>query len=749
MDFDQAGVSLKSLLPGRLCLAAAVILVTTASGLTAQGQDLPTVVSNLKVEPSPFSPNGDGENEFTKFSFFLSEASSVSVDIIFNTQTPRIGGQDYFIAVSQEELTIGGETVIIYPSTIYTNPDISGLVEFSWNGKLTEGFSGLLPDTVYTFLIRVEDKDSDDNLKTLPITGTVIIDKQPPAIYDISATPDPFSPNDDGIKDFATITFKLSGIPQVEEVGYIGFYLTAPDAEGNRSFELDPASTSPDIYNPNIPTVLETGPVPLEFIKRSNNSADFTFQLSGGRILDSGDTVSILTNPVTILAADPLGKVYRDQQQQKFSYVKSVIGYSGSNTVDESNIVQVRSSAVALKVDIRDSFNQQVATLDPQFVGGREYTVSLGPQLDDDTYTYIITAADQAGNQSEVSGSVTARSNPINITDLVIDPDTISPVDNNALYDFTNISFRLTRTGRANLQIFRDSTFFVSNNLVRTLMSDTLLEAGGQTLRWDGRNQQGQYVFPGGEKAFRVIISAFDPVDFEQTEARGLIYVDNRAPAEIMLNRQPSPTKVAVINVTGITEPNVRVQPYVNGSTLDSLRSGPVSGLFAFQPVISEGLNLINALAYDRVENGPTYSDTLRLVLDTQPPVMVDTLIRVAGAARKLLGAVLLSFGPADTIEVRLSDGVQGQVSGLKLQGTSLRVSTPEGVEFEGSVIYRAPDTVRFVPLTETTAQGTYTLRVGVEDSLGNKPLQPYPVTFNIGAASTGPTLLGTTPDPA
>ena len=122
MDFNQAGVILRSLLPWRLCLTAALYLSAIPSGLYAQGQDLPTVVSNVKVEPSPFSPNGDGKNEFTKFSFTLSEPSKVWVDIIFFEPNPEIGGQVlFFIDMPQEEITIGGVTDTIWPSTIDSN----------------------------------------------------------------------------------------------------------------------------------------------------------------------------------------------------------------------------------------------------------------------------------------------------------------------------------------------------------------------------------------------------------------------------------------------------------------------------------------------------------------------------------------------------------------------------------------------------------------------------------------------------
>jgi Bacterial Ig-like domain len=84
----------------------------------------------------------------------------------------------------------------------------------------------------------------------------------------------------------------------------------------------------------------------------------------------------------------------------------------------------------------------------------------------------------------------------------------------------------------------------------------------------------------------------------------------------------------------------------------------------------------------------------------------------------------------------------------LNLSATSLRITSPKGLEIDGTLEILLPDKVRYIPLAETTEQGTYTIRVQVEDSLGNKPAEPYPVTFNIGEASSGPSLVITTPDP-
>ena len=61
--------------------------------------------------------------------------------------------------------------------------------------------------------------------------------------------------------------------------------------------------------------------------------------------------------------------------------------------------------------------------LDPPFSGDGVYAASFGPgPYNDGAYTYVITAVDESGNLAEVTGSVTARSNPIQVTDLTRDP---------------------------------------------------------------------------------------------------------------------------------------------------------------------------------------------------------------------------------------------------------------------------------------------------------------------------------------
>ena len=67
---------------GTIAFLAALFCLSFAP-FAARAQDLPVVVSNVKVEPNPFSPNDDGVNETTKFSFTLSETAAVTIEIVW------------------------------------------------------------------------------------------------------------------------------------------------------------------------------------------------------------------------------------------------------------------------------------------------------------------------------------------------------------------------------------------------------------------------------------------------------------------------------------------------------------------------------------------------------------------------------------------------------------------------------------------------------------------------------------------
>ena len=72
------------------------------------------------------------------------------------------------------------------------------------------------------------------------------------------------------------------------------------------------------------------------------------------------------------------------------------------------------------------------------------------------------------------------------------------------------VSYRLTQPGRVTIQVFRDSTIFVSNNLVRSLLTYPSQEAKGYTMKWDGKNDAGQFVSQNAERAYQIIVNATD-----------------------------------------------------------------------------------------------------------------------------------------------------------------------------------------------------------------------------------------------
>ncbi|MBW7995957.1 MAG: hypothetical protein FVQ81_05165 [Candidatus Glassbacteria bacterium] len=719
-------------------IALLALLLCLLFAVPAFAQDQPVVVSNVKVEPNPFSPNNDGVNETTKFSFTLTEASAVTIELVWFSNPVVVDGVTLHSGPLNDTLRLGDSDVPFASDMIYLDSAaVSGLNEYIWDGML-----GALqvPDSTYTYLIRAEDLDADDQFTTQPVTGTLQIDSNPPVISSVGVSPNPFSPNGDKINDEANITFTLSGLPNNAKVGDIAFSISY-DNEGNPiSFNLDTGNTTDEFLNSDTLDV-PFAPIKLQFIPKNLNIESISFVIQGGRVLDSGDTVAVSSN-VEIPGHDQDNPADRSVTSLvKFSFIDKVFNEDGSRNDNPSNLVEVRTFAGNVRVEVNNSSNEQVASyleLDPPFIGNGSYTASLATELPDDTYTFIITAVDESGNLARQTGQVTAISEAFAISGLVASPDTISPADQNNRLDLTTISYTINRAGTVTLQIFRDSTAFVQNNLVRTLYSNREQQEGSHNISWDGKNDVGEFVSQNLEQNYRVILSVFDPITFETTESRTLVRVDNAPPEEVFLSPLPRRTNQGTLAVDGRASANDSVIIYLN-SEIQTITEAGSTGVFTIQLVLGgDGIKRIFAHSFDRVGNGPTVSDTQAVILDTQPPVAVDTVIRSGGERISLIGTLLTSFGPSDTLELVLSD-TSGAATGVELSKTSLRVAGPSGREISGSVLLVEPDTVRFVPATEQTALGTDTLIATFADSLGNQG--SLRVVFNLGQARPAPSL--------
>ena len=112
------------------CITFFTILFLTGLITAGQssGQDQPTVISNVKVEPSPFSPNDDGINETAKFSFTLSEPSAVSIEILFFSDNVAVAGVSLFSGSLTDTLVLGDSQLPFASDTIYLDPgSVAGL----------------------------------------------------------------------------------------------------------------------------------------------------------------------------------------------------------------------------------------------------------------------------------------------------------------------------------------------------------------------------------------------------------------------------------------------------------------------------------------------------------------------------------------------------------------------------------------------------------------------------------------------
>ncbi len=723
------------------CLLSAVFAVS------ANAQDQPVVVSNVKVEPNPFSPNNDGVNETAKFSFSLSEASAVTIEIVWFDTLVIVGGDTLHSGALNDTLLLGDTTYGFASDTIYlNNAAVSGLNEYVWDGKLG---SLLLPDSTWTYMVRAEDLDSDDQFSTQPITGTFKIDSNPPVISSVGITPNPFSPDGNGINDEAIISFRLTGLPQNDKVGDIAFKLTYDIDNNPVDLVMDDPKSHPKFssndtlfFNDSLeinPPI--NSPIRLQFIPKSLNTNQISFLIQGGRVLDSGDTVAVSAS-VIIDAYNTNNPVDRNKTSTaKFSFITQVTNVAGSKNDNTTNLVEVRTFAGNVLVEVYNSSNVNVASglaLDPPFIGNGVYEATLSTVLPDDTYRFEITAVDESGNLAWVSRQVSAISEPIKITGLSVEPLIISPANLDNEADFTTISYTLNRIGNVTMQVFRDEGGQSANTLVRTILDGVAKQDEPHTETWGGIDSSGNYVSLGTEQNYIVVLSVYDPITTQTSVSSIALTVDNQKPEVLTISPLDRRTNQASLEVRGRADAGALVRLYRNGE----LAAVPeLNAIGTFQSVVElggDGLKQIFAHAFDEVGNGPTVSDTQQVLLDTRPPVAVDTVMRSGGSRPGLKGLVLTEFGPGDTLEIVLSEG-GANVSGLELPTVNMRVFGPGSDEISGTLSLADPDTARFVPLATYSDSGTYSLFASFADSLGNR--DSLVAVFSVGAAQPAPNL--------
>lgn len=174
-------------------LAAVVgLAVVVAAGAILLQPPRP-LITEAAFTPAAISPNADGQDDVTMFSYNLSRAANISVAFTAPDGT--------VYAFRQSEPRAAGDHSVLF----------SGVVDgFTLPGETVQGevLRRLMPDGDYTWSLTADGADGE----TMTQTGTLVIaggDAALPDIPEFTVFPEVFTPNQDGISDRTAINVGL------------------------------------------------------------------------------------------------------------------------------------------------------------------------------------------------------------------------------------------------------------------------------------------------------------------------------------------------------------------------------------------------------------------------------------------------------------------------------------------------------------------------------------------------------------
>ena len=570
----------------RLTFHALGICVLALFAPAIQAQAPALTITNVAVAPNPFSPNGDGVQDETTIRFVLSDDPGITrVEITFDQN-----GNGLFEAepddLVEEVTTYGvGENRYLWPG-----------------GSLSEGF--------YQF--RIAALSGTDVLADA--FGSVIIDLGGPTIENVIVSLSPFSPNGDGINDVTEIVFDLSGTNPP------GYQFPADNQVGTISFDIPGGISSGSItfIGGNQPVAFPFG-VRLAPVPDGINSPidELVFSINGqskGTLVSSQFTIS----PNGILA---VGEGLYDLIFPDISNLSASLEPGATSAAGTASLNWFTGNAVVNIFRSDGSFIESLP-ISPIYTGDGRYHVRWEPPgLSDGVYTFRILAEGGAGNVAQRSGEIVVSNTTLEITNVQITADRISPEDANLQNDSTRISFDLSKPSTVTAQIVD-----ASDQLVRILIPAESKESGPQSVVWDGKDDSGAVVSPGGETRYTYITTAVDRTNSDTAKVSGTIVVDNQPPPPPQLNPPQKPwTNSSTFEVTGTAEPGATVEVFVGTVSAGLVVANETSGEFGLSSLsLKVGVNPITAFASDSVANtSGESSNTVDIHFDRTPPVTV------------------------------------------------------------------------------------------------------------------------------
>jgi len=192
----------------RLIRFVPVIVALALQGLLAAACSFGPLLSNVSMQPAVISPNADGNDDATNIRYTLGRTAEVS--IFFEDQQ---GNRHYF---RRDQLRSPGEYGVAWGG-VANEPEIID----SGHGP-QQVLGRVLPDGDYTWTIEARDERG----QTATQSGTITLvdgDMVLPELQNFTVVPQRFTPNQDSIDDWVSISYYLP-----KDVDDVQVYLVDP-----------------------------------------------------------------------------------------------------------------------------------------------------------------------------------------------------------------------------------------------------------------------------------------------------------------------------------------------------------------------------------------------------------------------------------------------------------------------------------------------------------------------------------------
>ena len=575
-------------------------------------------IASFEVNPTPFSPNGDNVQDTTSISYSLSDNISTQLAV-------------------RLEIRTASESIVKTLVDAETQNTGTGYTRI-WDGTDDDGN----PVSDGDYICRIIAVDDAGN--SIEVTfDPIVVDTEPPQITNVSISPNPFSPNDDGIKDTTTVSFSLSGAAsgenKVEVRDSSGTLVRVLDDEISPSGGQDGANTVSWDGKNEAGGVVSDGYYFVEVWAQdtAGNMESFTGKVQ----LDtsSPDTaLQVLDNSQT--HTSPFDESDLGTFPPTGLYISDVQIDGEWATSDPSGIYEVQ--VIISGGSYLDSFTPQNPNGDWQ-----GWYLYWTPPVSNEVYTVLVKARDNVGNDTGSEGASTTilygEQPPLGLVVNEINQASLE-YGETTLYDISTSTQAASPSCFANKKM--DTVYLEVTLNEGKILDETSTDISlSKVTKITGSNIQAEQVqgtsyieYNEVERLVKLYFypeSSFNPEQEEHardglyqvkadikdtgggTQELSFFFVyDTTSPQPPEFNLQSFDSSTGNVTLSGTTQPDAsdpqQIQVFVNGVSKAVIQAQS-DGSFSIQVKLEKGTNSITLRAQDRAGNLSEFTDPLEV----------------------------------------------------------------------------------------------------------------------------------------